>query len=320
MSYEDLGPAPDIDNIDIATLDKGDSLPEPQAPAPAAEPEPKAEVTPEAKEEAGETQPRNDKGQFQPKEAAIPKARFDEAVAKEREAREQAERRAADLERQLAQRAQTQSAQAQRSGQIDELETRLSDLEKQHAELLLDGDVEKASSIMKEIRHSERQIARLEAQAESSQVVNMTLEQERLDLAVAKLEAEHPVLNPKSEAYDNDLVQMILLVQREMVNNGQPPSHALYSATERVMGRLARVAEPEVKKEGLSQAEVEDRKVKQIEKALDTQKRQPPSMKDAGLDSDKLGEKGLPNVTAMSAEEYAALPEATRARLRGDLI
>jgi hypothetical protein len=38
------------------------------------------------------------------------------------------------------------------------------------------------------------------------------------------------------------------------------------------------------------------------------------------MDSDKLGEKGLPDVTKLSVEEFDALPESTKARLMGNLV
>ena len=43
-------------------------------------------------------------------------------------------------------------------------------------------------------------------------------------------------------------------------------------------------------------------------------------MKDVGLDSDKLGEKAMPNVAQMTLEEFNALPATTKARLRGDML
>ncbi len=87
------------------------------------------------------------------------------------------------------------------------------------------------------------------------------------------------------------------------------------------LGAPAPKVEETKKEETLSaaQKEAEDRKAKAVEKALETQKSQPASMRDAGLDSDKAGQTGLPDVTAMTAEEYDALPAATKARLRGDL-
>lgn len=326
--YDDLAPAPDIDNLDLTTMDRGDKVdvepekvePEPEKVEPKAEeleadPENKDVVEEEAEDEE-KSRERDEKGRFT--EARIPKSRFDEAVGKEREAREQAERRAAELEAQLRAREQDARSAENRAAKIDEIEGSISALEKQHAELLLDGKVEDAAGVMKQIRHAERQIARLETQAESSQIVDARLEEGRVQAAVASLEAAHPELNPRSEQYDNELVQMILLLQRHLVDQNVAPSQALYEATEKVMGRVKPSAP--VEKEGLGKAEQEDRRKKQVEKALDTQKRTPSSMKEVGMDTDKAGQRDLPDVRTMSAEEFAALPESTRARMRGDMI
>ena len=90
------------------------------------------------------------------------------------------------------------------------------------------------------------------------------------------------------------------------------------SATDFVMKRVARDEAPA--QQGLAAAKVPDRKAEQVKKNLEVQAKQPPSMKDVGLDSDKLGEKAMPNVAQMTLEEFNALPATTKARLRGDML
>jgi len=145
-------------SLDQAAIDRGDFLPEEiealKTEAPVEEPVVEEVAEEEAVEEAVDTpeedkaeEPaRDEKGRF----AGIPKARFDEAVGKEREAREAAERRAAELERQLAERAQAQV----KTEQTEELETRIAEMEKQHAQFLLDGEAEKAAELI--LRQSAR--------------------------------------------------------------------------------------------------------------------------------------------------------------------
>lgn len=311
-------------SLDQAAIDRGDFLPEEiealKTGAPVEEPviekaaaeEAVKEVVKEVveEEEKPEEPARDDKGRF----TGIPKARFDEAVGKEREAREAAERRAAELERQLAERAQAQV----KTEQTEELEVRISEMEKQHAQLLLDGEAEKAAELMRAIRHAERQIARAEAQADARNTTGQILEAERFELAVAKLEADYATLNPASETYDPELVEMILDRQARLVQSGMSPSKAITNATDFVMKRVVREEAPA--QQGLAAAKLPDRKAEQVRKNLDVQARQPPSMKDVGLDSDKLGEKALPNVAKMTLEEFNALPAATKARLRGDTL
>ena len=168
-----------------------------------------------------------------------------------------------------------------------------------------------------ELKKSEKG-ARAEAQADARTATSQILEAERFELAVAKLEADYSTLNPKSETYDPELIEMILDRQARLVQGGMPPSQAITSATDFVMKRVARDETPA--QQGLAAAKVPDRKAEQVKKNLEVQAKQPPSMKDVGLDSDKLGEKAMPNVAQMTLEEFNALPAATKARLRGDTL
>lgn len=323
MDLDHMGSGPDIDNLDVNTLDLGNELtkPEPQKAEPPQEEleqevkKANGEKEPPQKEPSTEEQPRDDKGRFAEKEARIPKSRFDEAVGKEREAREAAERRAQELERQLAERA----AKTTESEQVAELEKGIEALEVQYQELLLDGNTTEAAKIMRQIRVAERQIATAEAESKALSRTQQVLEQERFSVAVARLEADYPELNPQSEVYDQDLVDLVLSKQGALIRaQGMSPSEAIAKAADDVAKRflVRKPAEPE--KKGL--APQADRTKQAVDKALTAQKSQPPSLKEAGMDSDKLGEKELPDVTKMTADEFDALPEATKARLMGNLV
>ena len=101
---------------------------------------------------------------------------------------------------------------------------------------------------------------------------------------------------------------------------GLPASLALAKAAEYVMGRYAKGAEAEPEAKGLSKA-AEERKAAQVKKNIGAAKAQPSNLKDVGLDSDKAGQSSsLPDVTRLTQEEFNALPESTRARLRGDTL
>ena len=323
------------DSLDPVVADDAAAIAAAAAAAAAAQADVDAELTAKAAEEAAEAeklaaeeaekvaeQERNEKGQFQPKDAKIPKARFDEAVGKERDARLAAETRAATLEARLKER----EASVGKVTKLDEMETAVTELEKSYAKLMLDGNEEGAAKVMKEIRLAERQIAKAEARADTAQEIQQVLEGERLTVAIAKLEADYPELNDKSEAYDDDLTELVLSKQQTLITReGLSPSQALTKAAADVMGRFAtKVAEGAgVAKKGLSAAAqaVEDRTKAQIAKNLATAKNQPSSLKEVGMDSDKAGAtSATPDVNKLSADEFAALPEAVKARMRGDTL
>lgn len=345
MDIENMGSAPDIENFDASKLDRGDSLiaaektPEPAKPddkvsdifegkgkvegegEPAAkvegegEPAAKTEEVGEPPEKVEDDKVRDEKGRF---EAKIPKSRFDEAVGKEREAREAAERRAAEAERKLQ---EGQAAQV-RTDQIEAIEADIANLEQKHADLLLDGNAKEAAAVMKEIRMAERKIARAESDAIADQRVTRTLETQKFDTVVARIEADYPEFNPDSDKYDTDLVGLVLAKQGNMMRSeGMTPSAAMEKAAKDVAERFLKAAETKVEdKKGLASTQAADRKQEQVSKNLEANQRQPPSMKDAGIDSDKAGKTGDIDVSKMSADELAALPETTRQRLRGDFV
>ena len=326
LDLDNLEPTPDVDNIDTSKLDRGDALEieKPESEVKSVEVEApkdeegeevkdKAKVEPDVKEEE---KPRDEKGRFKEKDS-IPKARFDEAVNKERSAREAAEQRLAALEKQIAEN----TKQAEQGKQLGELEDKASELSKQHAQLLVDGDVDKATEVMKQIRSIDRQIARAEMTTETQRTTAATLESERVDLAIAQLEADHAVLNPDSEEFDSSLANFVLSEQRRLMSEqGLSPSKALIKAGTDVVKRfVAPKAEPEPEKKGLKNET--DRKTEQVKKNLDADKRQPSSLKDAGIDSDKAGQnKPLPDASMLSQEEFDALPESTKAKMRGDFL
>lgn len=322
MEPDNLSNGPDIDSFTTEGVDRGDSV-----VAPAAQPVVEDKVTdifektdpvepeqePEQSAEEGEEKPRAKDGKFVAK--GIPKERFDEAVGKEREAREAAERRANELERKLNATAQ-QQVQTQ---QIEALETQLEGLETKYSELMLDGDTAAATAIRKEIRQLDRAIARAESETVATQRTSQALEAQRVDTAIARLEADHAPLNPDSDSYDPDLVELVLSKQRTLIQSeGLAPSAALTAAASAVMARFGKQPDPVVETKGLGAQQVADRKQAQIKKNLETAAKQPANMRDAGLDSDKGGVDGLPDVSNMSQEEFAALPKSTLAKLRGD--
>lgn len=327
MDVDNLGAAPDIENFDAKDMDRGDAVvTEEKAPDPVPDDkiedifEEKAEEAPveEAEELEAEAeeeeQPRDEKGKFASK--GIPKARFDEAVGKEREAREAAERRAAELERQLRAGEQQQI----RTQEIEQIESSIAALEEKHAEMLLDGNGKEAAALMKQIRMAERQIATAEADARATARMTQAFEAQTFDAVVARIEADHPQFNPESESYDPDLVELVLTKQQALMRaEGLTSSRAMEKAAKSVADRFLKAEEAKGEPKGLSKA-AEDRRQEQIRKNLDAQKRQPASMKDSGIDSDKAGRQSAIDVMSISPEDFAALPASTIAKLRGDLV
>ena len=325
---------------DVATLDRGDDL---EAKEPESkEPDPKdvEEVEAEAKKltTPEEDQPRDSTGKFAKKDhddARVPKARFDEAVGKERAAREAAEARARDLvlgvrgvrARDLRRRAvelEQMVRKESRTEAVSKAEEAIEALEAKHTKLILDGEHEAAAKVMKEIRHAERQIATSENNEKLGRATSQAVEQVRMEAAIARLESDHPALNQESEVYDQDLVDLVLAEQARLIRElGKTPSAALTDAATKIMRKFGAAQPvkdmPEAK--GLAAAkEASSRKADQVAKNLETDRKQP-AKGTSGMDSDKAGMKdSLPDLDKLTPEEFEALPASAKAKMRGDFV
>lgn len=294
------------DNASSGAMDRGDTAAPPAQDA--AGDTPKDDELPPADDTSKDEPPRDDAGKF------IPKHRFDEQVAKERNRAEIAERQLAEI--------QQQTKQLNRTADIDKAAADVVELRKQERAALLDGNEDKAAELSAQADLLNRRIAIAEAGHLSAQDKGQAIEDMRMELTIERLEEKYPELNSESENFDQDLVDDILdkqsgLIQREKLS----PSKALAKATEYVMKRLAK-DEPAGDKAGLGAAQGStDRKAAAVAKAVDASKRQPGSLKEAGMNSDKAGQsEPTPDAGDMTVEEFNALPETTRAKMRGDYV
>lgn len=292
--------------------DRGDDLQPPPAPATDTAAEDEKLILGEKEQAAEDEQTRDDKGRFAKKEH-IPKERFDEAVSKERSAREAAERRAAELEAQIR--------RVDANEHFEKAEKAIESLESQHSKLLLDGEHEKAAQVMRQIRHAERELTEARVEARSSRATSQAVEEVRMSLTVEKLENEYPELNAKHDLFNEGIMNIVVAEQRRLMQEDRMGPSAALDAAAKAVFKFIRREEAAAGKTGLAAAaKTTDRKAEQVAKNLDTTKKQPPSMRDVGLDSDKAGKNSESQVSNMTADEWSALPESTKAKLRGDYV
>lgn len=277
-------------------------------------------------EDKGEDeQPRDASGKFTKKdkeddEPRIPKSRFDEQIRKEREAREAAERRLAEIEQ--------QRAQVARGADISKLETQVKELRAQERKALISGDEEKAAELSSQADALNRQIAIEQSRDMSAQAKEQAREEIRWDLTVERVETEYPELDQNSESFDQDLTDDVVdKMNGYMQRDRLPRSQALLKAVQYIMSRRAtpqtddKGKEDEGKPKGLDRGATPDRKQAAVAKNIDAATRQPASTKKAGADSDKHGQTApTPEADAMTYEEFSALSESTKAKMRGDYV
>lgn len=308
-----------------AVTDRGDEL----IVAPAAEEVPVLPVTAgveaapdEAKEAetlaaAAAERTRDEGGKFAKKEKGddrIPKERFNEAVNKERAAREAAEARAVAAEARVK--------KEEEAVDLSAVTTEIKKLNTEYAGLLLDGKSEEAAAVMDKIQQAIEYRAERKNETNMASATSRAVEQVRWDAAVSALEAKYPVMNPDSETYDQDLTDIVIAEQaRLMRTNGMAASTALLASAEKIAGKFIKGAAADVEgARGLAAAKgVTDRKAEQVSKNLATAASQPGDMRAAGKDGDKAGESVM-NGGSISRAEFDALPETAKAKLRGDFL
>lgn len=262
--------------------------------------------------------PRTADGKFAKKERTeeeprIPKSRFDTAVAKERARAEAAERRLAEID--------AAQSQIQRNVELSELEKNVRELRAQEHQAILLGKTDEAGELAARADLLNRQISLQQAGAMSAADRAQVREEIRMEQTLTSILEQYPFLDEKSEDFDQDLVDDINDKQQGLMNRERmPPSKALAEAVKRVMRGREQQAPAEPRKAALG-APVQGRKEAAVAKNLDASRRQPANTRVGGADSNKYGQTSeIPNGADMTVEEFAALPAATRARMRGDFV
>jgi len=254
-----------------------------------------------AAEEGDETNDESEAGQddtpTHTNDGLIPRHRYESAA-----------QRARDAEAKLAAYEAAQApASSEAAVEEDSFDKQLMDIDAKQARANADGEFELAAKLAQEARILERQSIQQEMEARNAQTSSATVEQIRLDNAVDALNAAHPELDPDSDTFDQSIVDEVLMLQRSFVSNGANPTKALYDAV-----RYARVGDE-------PSAPVVPKRRTDVNRNIDTAKKQPPELAKAGDDSNSSGkQESTPDVNQLTEEEFDALPEATLRRMRGD--
>lgn len=259
----------------------------------------------------------------------IPKGRLDEVVRKARE-RERADQERVDaLQREIRElnaRA-ARAAKPEDKFDVPKAQARMKELIAAHSVAVIDGHAKEATAAMEEMTALSAKIAE-ETTAQSSAAARFQAAEEiRIEMVLDALEAKHPELKQGDEKFDEELSKA---VYEEAVNiqagRRVPFSKALQLAAPKVFAAReleALRAEVETLKKGGTKPETEvdeaGKRKTNVEKNVKVSGKQPPATGAAGADHDKGGERPQNvKVSSISPEEYDALPEATKARLRGD--
>lgn len=310
------------DDVELEGEDRGDNpegTAEPEGEESAKEPEgeekPAAEKTDEA-EEAAAPEEEPDAGEEEEPASnqnyMVPKHRYD--TAKERAQR--AEQRALELEQQLQQgnRPAQQERDSQTRDEAPDFDSQLSEIDRNHAKALADGDYEQAAQLASRARQVEREMYRSEIEASSRRAMDTARESTKLDQTINEVYEQYPTLDPDSGNFDQDKTDEVLRLQGAFSAAGMAPSAAVQEAVKYAFNIPDTIPAGEDKPAATKRTTDVDRNVK-------TANSQPPDMKSVGSDNGSAGvTEEMPDITKLTDEEFDALPESKLRLLRGDVL
>jgi hypothetical protein len=229
----------------------------------------------------------------------IPKRRLDDVVAKQRKA----EQESVELRKQLA---EAQAAASVKPA-ID-----VRALSKQRNEAVLDGDLDKAAEIDEQLHAATQQTAAEPIDMDAIEArVEMKME---LKATLATVFEKYPELDTESDSFDEDLNSEALVFQQAYLNQGHSPAEAVRRAATAAIT----VLRPELLAVAGAPKNTPPPRKTDVASNVAAANAQPPK-----LSQGESGGNGISTVTdvaKMTDEEFAALPDSARARLRGDLV
>lgn len=295
----DLGDRGDAVNTEVVDEPKDEPKAkpkaEPKAEEPEAEPEGEAEDDEPEDDEAEDDEPKGKKDQ------RVPFKRFQQVVQQRREL----EQRLAEAEAKINERKDTEVNKAK------EIQEKLDTLYEEVEEARARGNTKEAARIQREIDSTRAQITRAEsallARMEAAKAQEISLYNVYAD-QLATLDTR---FDPNSDEYDHELVQEVKELTEAYEARGYKAHEALRKAARKELGKD--LLDPKIAR-GLKKEEPEPKAKKtNVSKNADAARRQPPT-----TPTQTEEKPGKIDVASLSEEEFNALPEATKKRLRGD--
>lgn len=252
------------------------------------------------------------------KDVRIPKERFDEAVSKERKAREQAQREAAELRDKLEKQTSAED--------VKKIQDEVDALEELLDKALADNDAAEKKRLRALIREKSDLLTDARVNARSAIATAIAVEQIKYDTLVEKLEADYPFLNiEKGDDFDPELAGELMELKGAYEQTGLGSTAALKKAVSTLGHKLDAKKAPAKGDEDKAAAE---KKIKDAEAEAEAKRREaavgkgqeakakiPPSTDKAGVTDKQAKEL---KATELSDDDFEKLTDAERKRLRGD--
>lgn len=312
----------DDEASDLSSLDRGDEITVDEEDLEVLPSETEEKDTPDeteastkTEEEAEAPQQEEEEDEPAPTESImVPKARLDQVSARNRVL---AEENKALLERleQVIKGAEAPQTPEPEPEPEPEPQFDFAAKQKEEYDAILDGNTEKALAIRQEIDTAREELYTKRAVETASQTLTSAQETTLFNRTVEALSDRFPVFNPQNEAFDEALTTEVVALRDSLVNGrGLSRSQALVEATKYVLA---------AKRPELLQAQQDKGNTT---KPTDKEKPRNPTQEkvvaqqpsDLAGDGNADRDTGKVDVLQMTEEEFDALPEATKRRLRGD--
>jgi len=244
-------------------------------------------------EDDGDSQPVEEPVEERPtKEPMIPKSRFDEVLAKQKALQKKLEEATNPIE--------TVENEPEYDFDAKEVE---------YQEHILNGRTSEAAKLRAEIRNAERQSMMFEVQNRMGKTVEQSTEMSALQAKAAELATSFPVLDETHADFDQVKTQEVLDLRDAFMVQGFSGADALDKAAKYIMGSPVEEAP---KADPVQQKIAQKKQVSNTKKKIEAAEQQPPTLKGASKKEKKL------DINTLSADEFAALPDETLRRMRGD--
>lgn len=238
------------------------------------------------------------------KKTMVPKARLDEVLAKQKA-----------LQKQLD---EINAANAKSDEAPEEYDFDTKEVEYQN--MVLDGETDKAVALRREIRKAERTQLEFEMRQEMTKTVSQDRQVNALQQAASAMEETYPVFNQNSDEFNEEYTNEVVELRDAFIVQGFEAVDALAKAVNFVVKDHDLDSQsdepPSLAGKAKSVDEVAKKRA-QVKKKLKAADSQPPEL--PGESSSTHGEKGI-DLATLTEEEFAALPESTLKRLRGDIL
>jgi len=293
--FGDTGFDTDLEDEGSTQGQADESMDDASVDAQSTDTEEESEADADDTETVGEAEDDTEVDEAPKKEPFVPKSRLDSYRRRLREA----EKRIADMEKSE----DTDKTADKTEDATDDLDTQLAALTKEFAQATADADADKMADLNMQMMKLQGQKFESMLKETRTGVISESRDSVLTDTLVDELVANHDVLNPESESFDQTLVSRIEEFRAFYEHQGFTESEALVKSIEVAMPQaFDPKTDPNTKKA--------EQKANSLKSKVDAANRQPPNSSKSGEDSPNYGRGHKVEIGKMTLDDLDTLTDA----------